>query len=141
RGQRLRTPLSLRRPDLEPALHKAQTTDELGEAVRWSSYEADRLSQLAEDLLLIARADRSGRLPLRREPVEVDALFAAVSSRFEWRAAELGKALTSTPADGLQLDADRMRLEQALGNPVGNAPPYGGAQGTPCAGARGRGLG
>jgi signal transduction histidine kinase len=98
----------------------------LREAVRWSSYEADRLSQLAEDLLLIARADRAGGLPLRREPVEVDALFAVVSSRFEWRAAELGKTVTSTPASGLRVEVDRMRLEQALGNLVDNALRYGG---------------
>jgi two-component system, OmpR family, sensor kinase len=125
-GHELRTPLALLRTELELALHQAQTTDELREAVRRSSYEADRLSQLAEDLLVIARADRRGRLPLRREPVEVDALFAAVSTRFEWRAAELGKALMSTPAGGLHLAADRMRLEQALGNLVDNALRHGG---------------
>jgi signal transduction histidine kinase len=125
-GHELRTPLALLRTELELALRQAQTADELREAVRWSSYEADRLSQLAEDLLLIARADRAGRLPLRREPVEVDALFAAVSSRFEWRAAEHGKTLTSTSAHGLRVDADRMRLEQALGNLVDNALRHGG---------------
>lgn len=125
-GHELRTPLALLRTELELALRQAQTVDELREAVRWSSYEADRLSQLAEDLLLIARADRAGRLPLRREPVDVDVLFAAVSSRFEWRAAELGKTVTSAPADGLRVEVDRMRLEQALGNLVDNGLRYGG---------------
>lgn len=125
-GHELRTPLSLLRTELELALRHAQTTAELREAVRRSSYEADRLSQLAEDLLAIARADRHGRLPLRREPLEVDALFAAVSSRFEWRATELGKSLMSMPAGALHLDADRLRLEQALGNLVDNALRYGG---------------
>src|SRR5204863_4788389 len=55
-GHELRSPLALLRTELELALHQADTADELREAVRWSSYEADRLSQLAEDLLLIARA-------------------------------------------------------------------------------------
>ena len=76
-GHELRTPLALLRTELELALRQARTADELRAAVRWSSYEADRLSQLAEDLLLIARTDR-GRLPLRVEPVPVDDLFAAV---------------------------------------------------------------
>jgi signal transduction histidine kinase len=124
-GHELRTPLALLRTELELALRQARTPEELRAAIRLSSYEADRLSQLAEDLLLIARTDR-GRLPLRVEPVPVDALFAAIRSRFEWRAAELGKTVTSAPADGLLVPGDRIRLEQALGNLVDNALRYGG---------------
>jgi signal transduction histidine kinase len=124
-GHELRTPLALLRTELELALRQAHTVDELREAVRWSSYEADRLSQLAEDLLLIARADR-GRLPLRRELVDVDALFAAVASRFEWRAGEIGKTVSSAAAVGARVEGDRIRLEQALGNLVDNALRYGG---------------
>ena len=124
-GHELRTPLALLRTELELALRQAQTADELRTAIRWSSSEADRLSQLAEDLLLIARTDR-GRLPLRVEPVAVDELFASIRSRFEWRATELGKRVTSAPANGLLVEADRMRLEQALGNLVDNALRHGG---------------
>jgi signal transduction histidine kinase len=126
-GHELRTPLALLRTELELALRQAQTADELREAVRWSSYEADRLSQLAEDLLLIARADR-GRLPLRLETLEVEALFAAVRNRFEWRAQELGKAISTTGPGELHVEGDRLRLEQALGNLVDNALRYGGNQ-------------
>jgi len=126
-GHELRTPLALLRTELELALRQAQTADELREAVRRSSYEADRLSQLAEDLLLIARADH-GRLPLRREQVDVDSLFATVTSRFDWRAEELGKSVTSAPTTGLRLEGDRLRLEQALGNLVDNALRHGGDQ-------------
>lgn len=124
-GHELRTPLALLRTELELALRQAQTSDELRAAVQRSSHEAERLSQLAEDLLLIARTDR-GRLALRVEPVPVDALFAAIRSRFDWRAAELGKALTAIRTDGLLVDADRLRLEQALANLVDNALRYGG---------------
>ena len=124
-GHELRTPLALLRTELELALRQAKTADELRDAVRLSSYEADRLSQLAEDLLLIARADR-GRLPLRLEPVAVDALFAAVVSRFDWRARELGKTIRSTMAADLHVVGDRLRLEQALANLVDNALRYGG---------------
>jgi two-component system, OmpR family, sensor kinase len=124
-GHELRTPLALLRTELELALRQARTTGELRAAVRRSSHEADRLAQLAEDLLLIARADR-GRLPLRIGPVQVEALFGSVRSRFEWRAAEFGKTLTSASPDGLLVQADEMRLEQALGNLVDNALRYGG---------------
>ena len=124
-GHELRTPLALLRTELELALRQATTVDELREAVRWSSYEADRLSQLAEDLLLLARADR-GRLPLRIESVDVDELFASVAARFEWRAQELGKKLRLSVPHDLRVSGDRLRLEQALGNFVDNALRYGG---------------
>jgi two-component system, OmpR family, sensor kinase len=124
-GHELRTPLALLRTELELALRQAQTANELRAAVRWSSHEADRLAQLAEDLLLIARTDR-GQVPLRQEPVRVEALFGSIRSRFEWRAAELGKIVSAADANGLLVQADRMRLEQALGNLVDNALRYGG---------------
>jgi len=124
-GHELRTPLAVLRTELELALRQARTADELRAALRRSSHEADRLAQLAEDLLLTARADR-GRLPLRIEHVEVEALFDSIRSRFEWRATELGKTMECTSVNGLVVQADRMRLEQALGNLVDNALRYGG---------------
>ncbi len=124
-GHELRTPLALLRTELELALRQADTVPELKEAVRRASREADRLAQLAADLLLIASADR-GRLPLRVESVEVDALFAAVLSRVEWRAEAEGKAVGADPVAGLRVHGDSLRLEQALGNLVDNALRYGG---------------
>ena len=124
-GHELRTPLALLRTELELASRQATTVDELRQAVRLSSYEADRLSQLAEDLLLLARADR-GRLPLRIESVDVDELLASVASRFEWRAQEVGKTLRHSPISDVRISGDRLRLEQALGNFVDNALRYGG---------------
>jgi heavy metal sensor kinase len=125
-GHELRTPLALLRTELELALRHAETVAELRDAVRSSSLEAERLSQLAEDLLLIARADR-GRLPLTMEAVDVDALLASIASRFDWRAAEAGKAVRPTAASGLSIEGDRLRLEQAVANLVDNALRYGGA--------------
>ena len=63
-GHELRTPLALLRTELELALHHAETPEELTNAVRAASEEADRLAQLADDLLLIAGTER-GRLPVR----------------------------------------------------------------------------
>jgi signal transduction histidine kinase len=124
-GHELRTPLTLLRTELELAHRQADSVEELREAIRRSSEEASRLSQLAEDLLLIARTDR-GRLPLRHEQVEIDELFASVVSRVEWRAETEGKRVARAPAATLALGADPLRLEQALGNMVDNALRYGG---------------
>jgi len=84
----------------------------------------DRLAQLADDLLLIARYER-GRLPLRVESLEADELLASVVTRFQWRADETSRPLASEAPSGLRVRGDRLRLEQALGNLVDNALRYG----------------
>jgi signal transduction histidine kinase len=126
-GHELRTPLALLRTELELALRHAESAEELREAVRASSVEVDRLVQLAEDLLLIARSDR-GRLALRLEPLEASDLLRSIASRFEWRAQEADRPVRAVTAPGLEVRGDRIRLEQALGNLVDNALRYGGGE-------------
>ena len=64
----LRTPLALLKTELELALRRPRSGEELEAALRSASAETDRLVQLSEDLLVLARADQE-RLPLRRESV------------------------------------------------------------------------
>src|SRR5439155_11329347 len=123
-GHELRTPLALLRTELELALRQGQSEEELREALRVSVEEVDRLAQLADDLLLIARYDR-GRLPLRVESVDARSLLESVVTRFQWRADEAARPLASEAPSGLTVHGDRLRLEQALGNLVDNALRYG----------------
>ena len=124
-GHELRTPLALLRTELELALRHGGSPEELRMALRSSSEEVDRLVQLAEDLLLIARTEE-GRLALRTETLDGAELLQSVARRFEWRAQESGRRLTAVPeTSSLEFVADRIRLEQALGNLVENALRYG----------------
>jgi heavy metal sensor kinase len=125
-GHELRTPLALLRTELELALRHADSAEELRDAVRSSSAEVDRLGQLAEDLLLIARADR-GKLRLQLETLDASELLNTVASRFEWRAQDTGRPLRTAGA-GFPVFGDRLRLEQALANLVDNALRYGGGE-------------
>ena len=120
----LRTPLALLKTELELALRKPRTEAELEDAVRSAAAETDRLVRLAEDLLVLAQADE-GRLPLRREPVRAAGLLAAVRDTFRLRASAAGRSIEAEEADAIVLHADRLRLEQALGNLVDNALRYG----------------
>jgi signal transduction histidine kinase len=124
-GHELRTPLAHLRMELELALRQATTEDELRVAVRGASLEAERLSQLAEGLLLIARGDR-GALPLRLEQLDAGGLLSTVATRFEWRASEFGKEVQVVGRPETRVRGDRLRLEQALGNLVDNALRHGG---------------
>jgi two-component system OmpR family sensor kinase len=124
-GHELRTPLSLLRTELELALRHSESADELRAAIRVASEEADRLVQLAEDLLLIARTEK-GELALRLERLEVERLVTSVVTRFEWRAAEAGREIVAEPCSNALVSGDLVRLEQALGNLVDNALRWGG---------------
>ncbi len=120
----LRTPLAAHRAELELALAYGATSEELRTAIASAIEEADRLSQLAESLLVIARSDK-GRLGLKLEPVEIDDLFATMRDRMSDRAERDGRRLMfEDEADGA-IEADRMRVEQAIGNLVENALRHG----------------
>jgi signal transduction histidine kinase len=116
----LRTPLALLRAELELALRRPRRREEYVDAIRSAVEETDRLSRLAEDLLLIARGDE-GRLPIRREELHGRELLERVCARFAVRAAELERPLTVTDGADMTFQADPVRLEQALGNLVDNA--------------------
>jgi len=120
----LRTPLALLKTELELALRKPRTAPELQQALKSAASETDRLVRLAEDLLVLAQAD-DGRLPLRRDSVRADDLLGAVQEAFRRRAEAAGRTIEGEPTDGIALDADRVRLEQALGNLVDNALRHG----------------
>src|SRR5215210_4784119 len=120
----LRTPLALLKAELELALREGRSADELRAAVTSAATESDRLVQLAEDLIVLARAD-DGRLPVRPEALDAGELLRSTARRFEARAAEAGRKLSVSSSDGVALHADRLRSEQALANLVDNALRHG----------------
>jgi two-component system OmpR family sensor kinase len=121
----LRTPLALLQAELELALRRPRSPDELRDALASAGEEVDRLTRLAEDLLVLARADE-GHLPLRRSAVAVGDLFETVVRRFAPRAQAGGRVLDVSGGADQTIFADRLRLEQALGNLVDNALRHGG---------------
>ena len=59
--------------------------------------ESDRLVQLAEDLLVLARADE-GKLPVRPERLDAAELLHTTARRFEARASETVASCSVEPA-------------------------------------------
>ena len=119
----LRTPLAMLRTELDLALRRPRTQTELEAALRSAAHETNRLSQLAEDLLLIARVDQ-GALPIRAERLSVEDLFGAVVERFARLAEDEGRVIEIRPSDAAVV-GDRTRVEQALANLVENALTHG----------------
>jgi two-component system OmpR family sensor kinase len=120
----LRTPLSLHKTELELALRYAKTPEEMRAAIASAIVEVDRLIELAEGLLVLARSEQ-GKLALDLRAVGVAEMLDDVRARFGARAAESGRSLVTEPEDGLRVEGDRLRLEQALTNLVENALQHG----------------
>ena len=116
----LRTPLANLRAEVDLALRRARTADELGAALRSVREETERLGRLAEDLLVLARLSEDG-LHLRREPTDLGRLVAETADSFAGRAEGLGVELATEVDGDLVALVDGMRLRQALGNLLDNA--------------------
>jgi two-component system OmpR family sensor kinase len=119
----LRTPLALLRAEIEVTLRRPRTAAELETTLRSAGEETERLSRLAEDLMLMARADR-GPLPLRRETVSAESVLAAVAGRFAAAGGEAGGSIHVEETEAL-VDGDADRLVQAVANLVDNSLAHG----------------
>jgi two-component system, OmpR family, sensor kinase len=120
----LRTPLAILGAELELADRAERSPEYLRAAVGSARDEIDRLSRLAEDLLVIARFDQ-GKLPIARQPVRVGALLERVRNRFAHQAKSAQREIAVDAPDGPPVDLDPFRIEQALGNLVDNALVHG----------------
>jgi signal transduction histidine kinase len=116
----LRTPLGLMLMQLDLALARERSPAETRLALVRLRAETERLVRLANDLLLLARADE-GRLPSRIDAVAVAPLLEAARARFADRHPDI---TVHAPA-GLQVLGDADRLAQALDNMVDNAIRHG----------------
>ena len=123
----LRTPISVLRTRLDVALRQEHDLESLRRVLADAHDDSRRLSRLADDLLLLARADQ-GRVPLRPEPLAVDELLSAAAARGREVAAAAGRTITvrrGGGADAVVL-ADPDRTAQVLDNLVFNSLRHGG---------------
>ena len=121
----LRTPLTTLRAEVELALRGDRSREELYAALQSAAEEARRMSRLADDLLVLARADH-GRLPLNAEPLPVREVLEAAAARARAAAHVRGRRIVvSDQVDGIAVHADPDRTAQVLDNLITNALRYG----------------
>ncbi len=121
----LRTPLALLRTELELALRRPRSNDELRTALRSAAAESERMAQLADDLLVLARSDEV-ELAVARSQTPVADVLGAVVRRFQGGAADAGRRIVIDDRFPGAANLDATRIEQALANLVENALRHGG---------------
>ncbi len=114
----LRTPLTTIRGNVD-LMRRMGEVDE--ESLQIIQEEAERMTRLVGDLLLLARAD-AGSLPLERKKIELDGLFFDVYRQVGL----LNKVVTVQMAeiDQVCVIGDPDRLKQLMWNLIGNAIKY-----------------
>lgn len=116
-GHELRTPLAIARAETE-LVRQQLTDDSLRQGLSSALEEIDRLAGVAEDLLLLARADAASVLN-RVDDVDLRRLAANAVSRFSNVAAAGGVTLSAHGDAAVR--GDVRAIERALSNLVDNA--------------------
>jgi signal transduction histidine kinase len=115
----LRTPLALIKGEASLAHQPGAEPEVMRAALTTIEAEADSLTRLVEDLLLLARLDR-GEL-LRAAPVGLDELAHEMRGRFGKDAAQRGLALEVDAPEAVVVRGDETALRRVLINLTDNA--------------------
>jgi PAS domain S-box-containing protein len=124
-GHELRNPLAAIRHAVR--IHEEDACEDPA-AHQWASGVIDRqtaqLARMVDDLLDVERINR-GRIELRLEPVEIDALLGRAADSIRSTMEQKGHDFTCQVINpGMRVRGDAARLEQVFANLLGNAAKY-----------------
>jgi two-component system OmpR family sensor kinase len=124
----LRTPLGVLKAELDLAVSRERSPQEMEDTIRRASEETNRLARLAQDLLVLSRA-RGGQIPVHREEVDLREVLEDACRDHRERARAAGVDLrVRAPKDRVRVDPARLR--QAVENLVDNSLRHAPAGGT-----------
>jgi heavy metal sensor kinase len=137
----LKTPLTVLRSGIERAITHPKAPVEVMEVLEETLVEVNRMAELVDALLTLARADE-GRAPLHLEPVELEDILSEVSetANFLGEQAKVSVAVSAPPRPCM-IAVDRDRIRQLLMNLLSNAikyTPQGGSVAIDCSRAPGQ---
>jgi two-component system heavy metal sensor histidine kinase CusS len=126
----LRTPLAVIRTSAELALRRARSTESYRESLQEISIEAERMTQLVEDLLFLARS-ASSSTAANAEPVELRTLLRDVTGELRDLAELKNIGLrTSYPAEDITVAGSPPALRRLFLVLIDNALKYSNQGGT-----------
>jgi signal transduction histidine kinase/ActR/RegA family two-component response regulator len=123
-GHELRNPLAPIRTSLEIVRRSGQATGAAEKSLEVLERQVAILSRLVEDLLDLGRIE-SGKVALRRADIDLRTVVTAAAESAHADAGLRGRMLeVNLPPDPLYVAGDATRLQQVLGNLLGNAVKF-----------------
>src|SRR5258708_76901 len=120
----LKTPLTVVRAGVERAITRPDMPPETLAALEETLQEVNRMTELLESLLTLARADE-GRADLHRESVDLRDIIAEAGETGELLAEHAGVGIDiRLPPEPLVFPVDRSRIRQLALNLIENAVKY-----------------
>jgi heavy metal sensor kinase len=120
----LKTPLTVMRAGVERAVTTAGVPQETLAVLEETLQEVNRMTELVDALLTLARADE-GRAPLHQEPVDLRDIVVEAEETGELLAEQAGVHMSvETPVTPVIVAVDRSRIRQLLLNLLTNAVKY-----------------
>ena len=119
----LKTPLTIMRGEIESALRAEVDNPRIESLLDSLLQETQRLSDIAENLLLLSRAD-AGALTLKKEAVDFSAMCHELAEDAEILSVRKNITTKSEISPGIHLYADELYLRRILLNLLDNAIKY-----------------
>src|SRR5213593_1494411 len=120
----LKTPLTVLRGGVERALTRPDMPPETLAALEETLQEVNRMTELLDSLLTLARADE-GRAELHREPVDLRQIIEEAGETGELLAEHAGVGIDiRLPSEPVVVSVDRSRVRQLALNLIENAVKY-----------------
>lgn len=119
----LQTPLTILKGELEVTLRSQRSPEEYQQILTSALEEIDRIAQLVEGLLLLARAD-AGVQKMDARPVALSQLLEEIRDRTEILAKTRNITIQLGPLEPITIRGDHERLRRLLLNVVENGIKY-----------------
>jgi len=120
----LKTPLTVLRSGIERSLTHPTTSPDVMETLEETLLEVNRMAELVDSLLTLARADE-GRAPLHLDDLDLREVLAELAETASILGEQASVEVTvEVPQEPLRMHADRSRLRQLLQNLLSNAIKY-----------------
>jgi signal transduction histidine kinase len=119
----LRTPLAVIKGTLEVLVRKPRSQAEYEEKINFSIKEVDRLNQLVDELLLLARFENQNQKNIK-ETVFVNSLLLDIQARFSQKMKNKNVKVKNIFSDDFTIESDSYLVSIILTNLLSNAIKY-----------------